>query len=99
MKHIEIIISNDTFVDFEIKNVENFIPETTKNTPEFSVIFPQIKACISDFYEKARRLSLEGTTIYIKREFSFSGVSIFVILQYPRNITFIEKIKKLLKRD
>lgn len=98
MKPIEISVSDDTSADSAIQYVESRIPEATKRTPEFSIIFPQVKSCIEEFSEKARKLAVDGTTIHIKKEFSLPGVSVFVILQYPRRLGFLERFARALKR-
>ncbi|PIO90931.1 MAG: hypothetical protein COZ20_06810 [Gallionellales bacterium CG_4_10_14_3_um_filter_54_96] len=98
MKPIMISVSNDTSADSAVQYVESRIPEASKRASEFSVIFPQVKSCIEDFSEKARKLAIDGTTIHIKKEFSLPGVSVVVLLQYPRKVGFLEKIVRVLKR-
>lgn len=98
MKPIVISVSDDTSVESATQYMESRIPEATKRTPEFSIIFPQVKSCIEDFSEKARRLAIDGTTIHIKKEFSLPGVVVFVLLQYPRKIGFLERVERIFRR-
>ena len=98
MKPIVVSVSDDTLVDSAIQYVEDRIPEATKRTPEFSIIFPQVKSCIEKFSEKARKLAIDGTTIHIKKEFTLPGVSVFVLLQYPRKVGLLERVVRMLKR-
>jgi len=92
MKPIKILISDDAEALSAICHLEDQIPETTKNTPNYSIIFPQVAACIEDFSERAKRLAKDGTTIHAEKEFNLPGASILVILQYPKKTGFMEKL-------
>lgn len=98
MNTITIIVSDATCVDSEIQKLENCIPEASKRTPEFQLVYSQAKLCIEDFSEKARKLAAYGTTIHIKKQFSLPGVSIVVLLQYPRKIGPWQRIVRVIKR-
>lgn len=98
MKSIVMSVSDNTSADYAIHYVKSHIPEATKRAPEFLIIFPQIESCIEDFSEKARKLAIDGTTIHIKKEFCLPGVSVVILLQYPRKIGFLERVVRALKR-
>jgi hypothetical protein len=99
MKPIEIQISDDTDVDSVIGSLDSKFPQSTKDSPEFAIIYPQVVSCIQDFTEKAKKLAKAGTTIHIKKEFSFPYSSILVVLDYPKKAGFLQKLSGFLKRD
>jgi len=99
MKTIKIHISEGSKSSSVISYLESQIPESTKTTTEFAVVFPQVVSCIEDFIDKARKLAKSGTTIHIKKEFILPGVKLLVSLDYPKKVSFFEKVSGMLKRD
>lgn len=98
MRPIKIHVSDDTDVCLEISRMNNKIPESIRNSPEFIIIYPQVTACIEDFSHKAKKLARTGTTIHIKKEFSFPKLRLLVILDYPKKQGFLETLSKFLTR-
>ena len=96
MKAIKVLISDDTETLSAIRDLESQIPASTKGAPDYSIMFPQVKSCIEDFSEKARMLAKDGTTIHIEKEFELPGVSILVILDYPRKLGLVDKLMGIL---
>lgn len=96
MKPIKVLISDDTEALSAIRHLESQIPASTKSTPDYSIIFPQVESCIEDFSEKAKRLAKDGTTIHVEKEFKLPGASILVILDYPRKVSFMDKLMGIL---
>jgi hypothetical protein len=99
MKPIKVYISNDTAVDSAVEHLENHVPEASQNSPEYGFIFPEIKSCIEEFSSKAKKLAKTGTTIRIEKEFTLPGVNVYIILECPKKIGFLEKITGMLKRE
>ncbi len=98
MKKISIQISNDSETSSVISELNDRIPDSTRNTLEFQALFDQITTCIDDFCQKAKRLAKTGTTIHIEKEFIFSNGNILIVLDYPKKNDLLDKIKGLLKR-
>jgi len=99
MKTIKIRISDGSEPSSAISYLNSQIPESTKTTTEFAVVFPQVVSCIEDFIDKARKLAKSGTTIHIKKEFILPEVKLLVSLDYPEKVGFFEKLSRMLKRD
>lgn len=99
MKFIEVLISDDTDVYSEISRLNNRIPASTKNSPEFDVIYPQVTACIEDFSERAKKLAKTGTTIHILKEFTFPNIRVMIVLEYPRKRRLFAKLSSLIRRE
>ena len=99
MKLIKVLISDDTGTSSVISKLDRQIPETTKNSPEFTMLYPQLTACIEDFSAKAKKLGRVGTTLHIQKEFMFPGARVLVVLDYPRKAGFLEKLAGILKRQ
>lgn len=99
MKTIKIQISDYSEVSAAISSLDNQIPLTTKNSPDFTILYPQVIACIEDFAIKSKTLSKSGTSIHIQKEFILSTMKIFVSLDYPKKSGFLSKFAEFLKRD
>lgn len=99
MKPIRIQISDDTEASSAINSLNDQIPETTKNSPEFTILYPQVAACIEDFSGKAKKLAKAGTTIHIQKEFTFPDANVLITLEYPRKLGFLERLLRALKRE
>lgn len=99
MKTIKVQISNETSAGPVVQYLESRIPEETKSSPEFSLIFPKITSCIEDFSDKAKKLAKSGTTIHVEKEFTLPGLSVCVVLEYPKKIGIMERIAGILKRE
>lgn len=92
MRPIKVSISNDTSADYIIGNLESRISDALRSSPEYGLIFPQIKSCVEDFSERARKLALEGTTIKIKKEFLLGDTPITIVLEYPKKVGSVDRI-------
>ena len=99
MKLIKILISDTSVSNSVISALDDQIPKSTKKSPTFFVIYPQIITCIEQFSEKVKILAKTGTTIHIKKEFILPGVIVSVILEYPRKMGLFEKLARVLKRE
>lgn len=55
MKTINVQISDDSIASNVIQNLEVKIQDSTKQTPEYQMIFGEVKSCIEDFTEKAKK--------------------------------------------
>ena len=75
------------------------IPEKTRNSPEFPVIYPRIRATVEEFSERARALARNGTTIRMTQDYRLPGaITVQVILEYPRKSAVFDKLSAVLKR-
>lgn len=97
MKTIKVNISDDSIALDVIKKLNGQIPGSTKNTPEFNILFDQVTTCIEDFSKKAKQLAKHGTTIHIVKEFTFPDTNILITLEYPREFGFMDKLKTIFK--
>lgn len=98
MKSITIRISDYSDAYSAISSLNDQIPETTRDSPDFKIIYPVVTACIEDFADKAKKLAKTGTTIHIQKKFPFPDVSVMVVLEYPRKMRFLEKLSGFLKK-
>ena len=99
MKTINITISDDSVASSVIGYLNSQISESTRNSTEFKILYPQITACLDDFATKAKKLPNAGTTIHIQKEFALPDLSILVALDYPKKKRFFEKLTNIFKRD
>lgn len=99
MKTINVRISDDSIASNVIQNLEVKIQDPTKQTPEYQMIFGEVKSCIEDFTEKAKKLARTGTTIHIEKTFSLPESNILITLEYPRRISFMDKLKNIFKKS
>lgn len=83
-----------------MEQLHDEIPEKTRNSPEFPVIYPRIRTTVEEFSERARALARNGTTIRMTRDYPLPGaVTVQVILEYPTKSGIFEKLSAVLKRD
>ena len=99
MKTIIIQISDYLDSSSAISYLDSQISQQTRNSPDFTSIYPQLIACIEDFEMKAKKLSNAGTTIHIQKEFTFSDTRILIALDYPMKSGFLSKLTGFLKRS
>lgn len=99
MRKITVQISDDSIASNVIQNLEVQIKDSAKQTPEYKMIFREVKSCIEDFTEKANKLSRTGTTIHIAKTFSLPETSILITLEYPRKTSFMDKLKRIFKKS
>ena len=99
MKTIKIQISDYSDTSSVISYLDRHISQQTRNSPEFTILYPQLIACIEDFAMKAKKLFNTGNTIHIQKEFTLSDTRIFVTLDYPMKSGFISKLAGFLKRS
>jgi hypothetical protein len=99
MKTINVQISDDSVASNIIQSLEDQIQDSTKQTPEYQMIFGQVTGCIEDFSEKSKKLARSGTTIHIEKTFSLPETNILITLEYPRKLGFMDKLKKLLNKS
>lgn len=95
MKAINIQVSGDSNPNDLVEELSHKLSEKVKSTNEFNAVYKEIVTCINDFTERARKLSNNGTTIYIKKEFKISDVNVIVILDYPKKKRLLSKLKQL----
>jgi hypothetical protein len=99
MKKITIVVSDETEISTALRDLKSQIPESVRKAAEFSSIYPHISACIEDFSARAKKLAKAGTTIHIEKVFSVSGTTITVKLNYPKKVSFLQKLTGILKKD
>ena len=97
MKTINVQISDDSVPSVAISDLDGQISDSTRNSPEFQVLYGQVTACIEDFIIRAKILARSGTTIHIEKEFLFPDTKIFINLDYPKKTGLIEKIKGIFR--
>ena len=98
MKNIKIQISDDSVAPSVISELDRKIPESTRISPEFQILYPQITDCIDDFTARAKKLANAGTTIHIQKEFTLPDASIFIALDYPMRNGLLEKFAGIFRR-
>ncbi len=99
MKTISVQVTDVSIVSNAIKELDLKISDSTKQTPEFHIIFGQMEDCVEDFVKKAKTLARAGTTIHISKEFTFPDVNILITLDYPKNISFMDKLKRIFQKS
>lgn len=95
MKAINIQVSDDSNPNDLVEELNNKLSDRIKSSYEFNTVHTEIVECIKDFAERARKLSKNGTTIHIQKEFKISDVNVVVVLDYPREKSFFSKFKQL----
>ncbi len=99
MNTINVNISDDSIASNVIQNLEDKIQDSTKQTPEYQIIFGEVIDCIEDFTEKAKKLARVGTTIHLAKTYSLPETDIFITLEYPRKTSFMDKLTKIFKKS
>lgn len=95
MRAINIQISDDSNPNILVEELSSKLSERIKSSNEFNAVYAEIVTCIKDFSERAKKLSNNGTTIYIQKEFKISDVNVIVVLDYPKKNSFFSKLKQL----
>ncbi len=93
MKTISVHISDESIASDAINELYLKIKSSTKQTSEFQIFFNQVEYCINNFVEKAEKLTRTGTTIHIEKQFTLSDIKILITLDYPKKISFMNKLK------
>jgi hypothetical protein len=95
MKKIRLKISDASAVAASIEELDKQIPNSKKKLPEFNLFHDLVVKCIEDFGSRVKKHSKTGTTIHLEKEFDFSGLSILIILDYPKKESFFGRVKKV----
>jgi len=94
MNVIKVDIDNDSLTSELVSRLEQRLPESTKSTPEFQLLWGQITSSIDDLVVKASKFTRKGTSIRIEKDYDLPNVKIVIVLEYPKKRNLLSKISK-----
>lgn len=99
MKKLNIYISHDSLPSKTIADFDKCIPDSTRNSSGFQVIYNEVTACIEEFISRAIKVAQVGTTIHIEREIQFDDLWVLIILDSSKKSGMLDKLKKAFGRS
>lgn len=99
MKKLNIYISEDSLLTKTISDFDKQIPESTRNSSGFQVVYNEVTACIDDFISRAKKVAQVGTTIHLEREIQFDDFGVLIIIDSPKKRGVLDKLKRAIGRS
>ncbi|MCO6413216.1 MAG: hypothetical protein J5I92_10765 [Thiogranum sp.] len=95
MKTIRVNISDQSSVYTRIAELDKQLPDSTRTSPDFHLLYQQAVTTIEDFVSKAKKLARTGTTIHIQKQIDFPGLTLLIVLDSPQRVSFLGKLKQM----
>lgn len=97
MKKILVELSTEQSLSDIIADLNNRIPDSTKQSVDFQPLYEHTIDAIKDFDSRAQKIMRIGTSIRLEKKVQFSGCVVHILLDTSKKKSFGDKLKRLFK--